>query len=377
MIAQPFRIDIDEAVLLDLKERLGRTRWPDQIPGTGWDYGTDLSYLEELVAYWLNEYDWRKHEAALNVWPQFKTQIEGIDVHFVHIKGKGPASLPLVMTHGWPGSFFEMYKVIGPLTDPAAYGRDARDSFDLVVPSIPGFGFSGPTHERGVSPRRVAEVLHRLMTEELGYSRYGTQGGDFGSGISRQMALLFPNRVVGAHLNMVGGGPNESPANEQEREIEERRQWWVRDETGYSAIQRTKPQSLGYGLNDSPAGLAAWIVEKWRTWSDCDGDIERRFTKDELLTNVMIFWVTGTITSSMRFYYESAHAPAPTGKGPTPIGVAMFPKDMIRATRAQAERLHNITHWTEMPRGGHFAAMEEPELLVEDVRAFFRGLRTN
>lgn len=372
---QPFSIHVGDDVLADLRQRLERTRWPDQIPDTGWDYGTDGAYLQELVAYWLEKFDWRKQETLLNTWPQFKTAVEGIDLHFAHVKGKGPAPLPLVITHGWPGSFFEMHKVVGPLTDPAAYGGDPDDAFDLVVPSIPGFGFSGPTRQRGVSPARVAEVLHSLMTDQLGYRRYGAQGGDFGSAISRQIGNLYPESVVGVHLNMVGGWPNEAPANEQEREIEERRNWWVTNETGYSAIQRTKPQSLGYGLNDSPAGLAAWIVEKWRTWSDCDGDVERRFTKDDLLTNIMIYWVTETITSSVRFYYESARAPIPPQKGSVPIGVAMFPKDMIRSTRTQAERFYNITHWTEMPRGGHFAAMEEPELFVEDVRAFFRPVR--
>ncbi len=375
MPIEPFTIHVDDDVLADLRRRLERTRWPDQIPGTGWDYGTDRAYLEELVRYWLESFDWRRQEALLNTWPQFKTAVEGIDLHFAQVKGKGPAPLPLVITHGWPGSFFEMHKVIGPLTDPAAYGGDPADAFDVVVPSIPGFGFSGPTRERGVSPARVAEVLNGLMTEQLGYSRYGAQGGDFGSAISRQIGNLYPEHVVGVHLNMVGGWPNEAPANEQEREIEELRNWWVTNETGYSAIQRTKPQSLAYGLNDSPAGLAAWIVEKWRTWSDCDGDVERRFSKDDLLTNITIYWVTETITSSVRFYYESARAPIAPQKGPVPIGVAMFPKDMIRTTRAQAEDHYNITHWTEMPRGGHFAAMEEPELFVEDVRTFFRAVR--
>jgi microsomal epoxide hydrolase len=378
MSLSQFEIKAPETALGDLRERLARTRWPDQLADAGWDYGTNLDYLKDLCAYWRDRFDWRAQERELNRWPQFIADIDGVQVHFQHIRGKGPKPLPLIISHGWPGSFYEMHKVIGPLSDPASDGGDPADSFDVVVPSLPGFGYSGPTRQRGVSPARIAEVFHRLMTEELGYQRYAAQGGDFGASISRQMALLAPEAVLGIHLNMVGGS-TANPRTDEEMALAEHRRWWDEEETGYQRIHRTKPQTLAYGLTDSPAGLAAWIVEKWRTWSDCDGDVEKRFTKDELLTNVMIYWLTGTINSSTRLYYEgyrALHTGAMRNSFVTvPVGVAMFPRDMIRATRLEADVQLNVTRWTEMPRGGHFAAMEEPELLAEDVRAFFRTLR--
>ncbi len=379
MAATPFKIEVPEAVLVDLKRRLRDTRWPDQLPDTTWEYGTDIGYLKELVAYWMSGFDWRKQEAMLNQFPQFKTQVDGVDLHYVHARGKGPSPAPLLLTHGWPGSFFEMYKVIGPLTDPAAYGGDPADSFDVVVPSLPGFAFSGPTRERGVGPVRAAELEHKLMTEELGYGRFGAQGGDWGAIISTSMARLFPKSLSGIHLNMLAGqrGGGE-PQTEEEKEQAQRGAFFAQEEAGYQRIQGTKPQTLGYGLNDSPAGLAAWIVEKWRTWSDCDGEIEKSFTKDEILTNVTIYWVTGTINSSTRIYYESGHArPAlpMTERVDVPTAVADFPKEIYRASRRQAESFYNVQHWTTMPRGGHFAALEEPESLVADIRDFYRGFR--
>ncbi len=272
----PFTIAVPDEILADLKRRLRDTRWPDQLPGTTWEYGTDIGYLKELVGYWMGGFDWRKQEAMLNQFPQFKTQVDGVDLHYVHVRGKGPNPAPLLLTHGWPGSFFEMYKVIGPLTDPAAYGGDPADSFDVVVPSLPGFAFSGPTRERGVGPVRAAEVEHRLMTEQLGYNRFGAQGGDWGAIISTSMARMFPKSLTGIHLNMLAGqrGGGEAQTDE-EKEQAQRSAFFAQEEAGYQRIQGTKPQTLGYGLNDSPAGLAAWIVEKWRTWSDCDGDVER------------------------------------------------------------------------------------------------------
>lgn len=376
MSVEPFRIQVPDEVLNDLRERLLRTRWPDQIPDSGWDYGTDLAYLKELVEYWRTAYDWRKQEAALNQFEHFKTRVDGIDLHFVHARGVGPSPRPLLLIHGWPGSFYEMHKVIGPLADPAAHGGDPADAFDVVVPSLPGYGFSGPTRERGVGPARIAEVLHGLMTDVLGYSRYGAQGGDWGAIITTQLARLFPGSLIGIHLNMLAGrlGSFEDET-EEEKALAAQRAYFAQEETGYQRIQGTKPQTLGYALNDSPAGLAAWIVEKWRTWSDCDGNIERRFTKDELLTNVMVYWLTGTINSSMRLYYESAHVRPAGGLGgriEVPTGVADFPKEIYRASRRQAEAAYNIVHWTSMPAGGHFAAMEEPDRLIADVRAFFR-----
>jgi pimeloyl-ACP methyl ester carboxylesterase len=300
-------------------------------------------------------------------------------MHFIHIRGKGPNPSPLMLVHGWPGSFFEMHKIIGPLTDPAAYGGDARDSFDVVVPSLPGFAFSGPTTQTGIGPARVAELLHGLMTEQLGYQRFGAQGGDWGAIISTSMARMFPASLSGIHLNMLTGRlPPGEPEDEHEKALAAQRVHFANEETGYQRIQGTKPQTLAYALNDSPVGLAAWIVEKWRTWSDCGGDVEKSFTRDELLTNVTLYWVTGTINSSMRIYYESGHSRSAlpmTDRVEVPTAVADFPREIYRASRRQAEHFYNIQQWTEMPRGGHFAAMEEPQRLIDDIRAFFRRFR--
>ena len=378
----PFTIDVPDEVLVDLRERLARTRLPDDLPGTAWDYGTDREYLEELLAYWRDEFDWRSQEWLLNGFDHFKTDVDGLDVHFIHQRSPHEDALPLVITHGWPGSIMEFYKIIPLLVDPTNYGGDAADAFHVVAPSIPGYGFSGKPAGRGWNPEKMAEVIGKLM-ERLGYDRYGTQGGDWGSIISRWQAVQHPDRVVGVHINMVTAGPPAGvedptagvPPEELARTRE--RQEFFADERGYSNIQGTKPQTLGYGLNDSPAGLAAWIVEKFRTWCDCAGDVESRFTKDELLTNVMIYWATQTITSSTRIYYESRHTPPSRELGyiETPVGCAIFPKELFIPPRAWAEAAFNVTHWTEMPRGGHFAALEEPELLTEDVRKFFRALR--
>lgn len=379
---RPFTIDVPDEVLADLRERLARTRLPDDLPGTAWDYGTDREYLEELLAYWRDEFDWRSQEWLLNGFDHFKTDVDGLDVHFIHQRSPHEDALPLVITHGWPGSIMEFYKIIPLLVDPTNYGGDAADAFHVVAPSIPGYGFSGKPAGRGWNPEKMAEVIGKLM-ERLGYDRYGTQGGDWGSIISRWQAVQHPERVVGVHINMVTAGPPagvEDPAAgvppEELARTRERQEFFA-DERGYSNIQGTKPQTLGYGLNDSPAGLAAWIVEKFRTWCDCEGDVESRFTKDELLTNVTIYWATQTITSSTRIYYESRHTPPSRELGyiETPVGCAIFPKELFIPPRAWAEAAFNVTHWTEMPRGGHFAALEEPELLTEDVRKFFRALR--
>lgn len=379
---RPFTIDVPDEVLVDLRERLARTRLPDDLPGTAWDYGTDREYLEELLAYWRDEFDWRSQEWLLNGFDHFKTDIDGLDVHFIHQRSPHEDALPLVITHGWPGSIMEFYKIIPLLVDPTNYGGDAADAFHVVAPSIPGYGFSDKPAGRGWNPEKMAEVIGKLM-ERLGYDRYGTQGGDWGSIISRWQAVQHPDRVVGVHLNMVTAGPPagvEDPAAgvppEELARTRERQEFFA-DERGYSNIQGTKPQTLGYGLNDSPAGLAAWIVEKFRTWCDCGGDVESQFTKDELLTNVTIYWATQTITSSTRIYYESRRTPASREMGyiETPVGCAIFPKELFIPPRAWAEAAYNVTHWTEMPRGGHFAALEEPELLTEDVRKFFRDLR--
>jgi pimeloyl-ACP methyl ester carboxylesterase len=378
---RPFSINVPDAVLADLKARLKNPRIPDALQGEGWELGTDTRYLRELVDYWRDRFDWRAAERRLNAMEQFTTSIDGLTVHFVHRRAKQPNAFPLLITHGWPGSIAEFTKIIGPLTDPVAHGGQSADAFHVVMPSIPGFGFSDKPREPGWDPARIAALEAKLMAR-LGYTRYGAQGGDWGSIISTRVALADPDHVAGLHLNMcVGGAPAGGDPNEglsaAERERLKARQAFQAEETGYQQIQGTKPQTIGIALNDSPVGLAAWIVEKFRTWCDCDGNPETVFTKDELLTNITLYWVTETAASSARIYYESRHPlqPAPPGRVETPTACADFPKEIIWSPRRWLEPRFNITRWTELPRGGHFAAMEQPELLVEDIRAFFRDLR--
>jgi len=378
MVRAPFQIQVAEDVLSDLKQRLARTRWSDSLPEAGWDYGTNLTYLQQLVSYWQDGYDWRAWERLLNTFPQFTTEIDGIHLHFLHVKGKGPHPIPLLISHGWPGSFFEMYKIIGPLTEPVSYGGDPNDAFDVVVPSLPGYGFSGPTNVRGVTVARIAEVFVSLM-QDLGYHRFATQGGDWGLHITRALGRAFASKIVGIHLDMQPSRAvlSREATDEAERCWLEQRARWLWGESGYSHLHETRPQTLAYGLNDSPVGLAGWMVEKFRAWSDCHGEIESVFTKDELLTTVMIYWVTQTINSSTRLYYESAHQRDDlfAGRAEVPTGVAVFPDELPIPPRSLAERLYTIQRWTEMKAGGHFAALEQPQALVEDIRAFFRPLR--
>ncbi len=381
MSAQTFAIQIDDDVLSDLQQRLQRTRWPDEIAGAGWDYGTNLDYLKQLVAYWRDAYDWRAQERLLNRFPQFQATIDGFGLHFLHIKGKGPRPMPLLISHGWPGSFFEMYKIIGPLSDPASHGGSEQDAFDVVVPSLPGYGFSQRPDERGMNVARIAELFLRLMRDELGYQRFGAQGGDWGSSITSRLGYAYPQHLIGIHLNMISSwlAVQESERLGDSPELQRWRaqlQHYRQDEGAYSRIQGTRPQTLAYGLNDSPAGLAGWIVEKFRAWSDCQGDVERAFSKDELLTNIMIYWVTQTINSSTRLYYEVDHTPGPMfGHVDVPTGVAAFPHEIIMPVRSIAERTYNIQRWSVMQAGGHFAALEQPEALVNEIRAFFKPLR--
>lgn len=376
-----FTVDIPEHVLDDLRDRLSHTRFPDEVEGTGWDYGTNLGYMKELVDYWLHTYDWRAREAELNTYHHFRTDIDGMGIHFIHERGKGPDPLPIILTHGWPDSFYRYYKIIPLLTDPAAHGGDPADAFDVIVPSMPGYGFSERPQDRGMTSARIADLWARLMTDVLGYERFAAGGGDIGSGVSQLLALRHPERVVALHLTDVGFfslGADIPDLSENEREyLDAIQQLWMQ-EGAYNMVQSTKPQTIAYGLNDSPAGLAAWIVEKFRSWSDCGGDIERRFSKDELLTNIMIYWATEAIGSSIRLYYENMHAlPLSFLKQriDVPVGMAVFPKDFIPPPREWVERRLNVERWTEMPRGGHFTAMEEPDLFVRDIREFFRPLR--
>jgi len=383
MAAEQFAIRISDAVLADLARRIDTTRWPDELENAGWEYGSNLAYMRSLAEYWRHSYDWRREEAILNRLPQFRLAIDGFHIYFVHVRGKGPAPLPLIVTHGWPGSFVEMLKLIPLLTDPTAHGGSADDAFDVIVPSLPGYGFSDRPGERGMDPKKIATLWVRLM-EELGYKRFGAQGGDWGSIISIALGLDHAKRMIGIHLNyiagrfLLGGTMNAQPDDKiASAYLEQLRGWWDA-EGGYSHEQTTKPQTLGYGLNDSPVGLAAWIIEKFRTWSDCAGDVESVFTRDQLLTNIMLYWVTQTAPSSARLYYESRQRPLSLSRSnrvEPPVAVAVFPKEIAMPPRALAERGLNIARWTEMPKGGHFAAMEQPELLAKDLREFFRPLR--
>jgi pimeloyl-ACP methyl ester carboxylesterase len=383
MDVSPFQVQVPEAALQDLRDRLGRARWPDEVAGGGWNYGADLAYLRELAAYWREGFDWRAQERALLAFNHYVSRIDGLAIHFVHERGRGPRPLPLVLTHGWPGCFVELLKLAPLLSDPAAHGAGAEDAFDVVIPSIPGFGFSERPSRPGVGNRSVALLWHSLM-RGLGYERFGAQGGDWGAGISTYLALLHPKSVLGIHLNYIPGsyrpdlGPGTRPLTEAERGFIDDQARWYDEEGAYAALQGTRPQTAAYGLNDSPVGLLAWIVEKLRAWSDCDGDVERRFPRDEILTHVTLYWVTETIGSSMRIYRESRRTPLRLGPGErvgVPCGFAHFPLEAPHPPREWVERGYDIRRWTELPRGGHFAAMEEPELLAEDIRAFFRPLR--
>ena len=384
---RPYTIQVADAVIEDLKARLALTRIPDQIPNTGWDYGTDMVYLRELIDYWRNDFDWREQESALNEFDQFVTQIDGVDVHFIHQRSTHEDAMPLLLTHGWPGSIAEFRKIIGPLTQPELYGGDPADAFHVVAPSLPGFGFSGKPEERGYNPERMAHTLAALM-QRLGYARYGAQGGDWGAIINRIHAYQYAERLIGLHSNFVLANPPADQAvldavPEAEMAAREQRQAFMLNEVGYQQIQGTKPQSLGVALNDSPAGLAAWIVEKFHGWSDIDRrlpagyGLEEKFTKDEILTNISLYWFTSSITSSARIYYENRNVAMqePLGFVTVPTAGAIFPSEIYLTPRIWAEASYNIVRWTAMPQGGHFAAMEEPELLLEDVRAFFRTLR--
>jgi len=383
MEVTPFTINIPDVVLDDLRRRLELTRWPGDSPGGNWDYGTNLTYLQELVDYWRRHFDWRAQEQRLNAFSHYKATIDGLGVHFIRQPGQGPRPMPLIITHGWPGSFFEMYKLIPLLTDPGAHGGNPSDAFDVVVPSMPGYGFSEPSTQPGMHVFKVAELWAKLMTEHLGYQRFGAQGGDWGASVTAYLGFAYPQQLIGIHVTSMTRptpylGPGSQALLAAEQAYLEQREAWLQAEGGYSHIQGTKPQTLSYGLNDSPAGLAAWIVEKYRTWSDCQGDVESRFTKDELLTTITLYWVTQTINSSTRLYYETQRQPWSLRRGErvvVPSAMAAFPREISRPPREWGERSFNVQRWTVMPRGGHFAALEEPELLAEDIRAFFRPLR--
>jgi pimeloyl-ACP methyl ester carboxylesterase len=382
MTPTPFTLRVPETAIIDLKTRLAMTRFPDQAPDAPWAYGADLAYMKELVAYWRDRFDWRAQEARLNAFPQFMVPLHGIDVHYLKVEGKGPNPLPLLLMHGWPGSVFEFMEIIPRLTDPARFGGDPADAFTVIAPSLPGYGLSFKPGQPRFSIEQIAACLADLMTDVLGYDRYGAQGGDYGAFTATRMGYAHTRNLIGIHLNFLAVRrdlqPPASPTPEEAQYFADMAVW-LKTETAYQQIQGTKPQTLAYGLTDSPAGLAAWIVEKFRTWSDCNGDVESVHTKDDMLADIALYWFTGAIGSSFWPYYARLqHAwPMPDGAQVTvPAGYAAFPKEIVRPPPSVAAPVYpKLTRWTKMARGGHFAAMEQPEALAADVAAFFRGLR--
>jgi microsomal epoxide hydrolase len=378
----PFTLAVPDAALEDLCARLALTRFPDQAPGPAWAYGTDVAYLRELVAYWRDGFDWRATEARLNALPQFKVPLHDIELHFLHVPGQGPAPCPLLLSHGWPGSVFEFLGIIPRLTDPARFGGDPADAFTVVAPSLPGYGLSFRPGQARFGAEAIADAFAALMTDVLGYPRFAAQGGDWGSFIASRLGYAYSDRLIGVHLNLMP--LRRDPAmvadpTPEERSYLDELATFLKEETGYQAIQGTRPQTLAFGLTDSPAGLAAWIVEKFRAWSDCGGDVDSVFSKDDLLANIALYWFTGCIGASFWPYYARLHGTWPIPEGETvdvPTGYAAFPHEILRPPRSLAERTYtDIRRWTPMPRGGHFAAMEQPDALAKEVRAFFRPLR--
>jgi pimeloyl-ACP methyl ester carboxylesterase len=379
----PFRIKVDQAALNDLADRLRRVRWPDELENARWEHGSDLSFMRRLLQYWLQQYEWTKEERRLNEFSHFHYERGEQRLHFIHERGRGPDPIPLILTHGWPGSFVEMLKIIPLLTDPEAHGGSSSDAFTIVVPSIPGYGFSSSPRRRGMNVFAVADMWAELMTA-LGHREFGVQGGDWGSWISTAVGLRHPRRVKGVHLNYISMGfrpdlgPGTPPLTDEENHYLDRTAQWRDAEGAYFAIQSTKPQTLAYGLTDSPIGLAAWLIEKFQRWSDCENEPSQAFTLDELITNIMIYWLTNTAHSSIRFYSEARAAPLHLNPGERvtpPCGIVRLPRELPMPPRSWAERAFNVVHWTTLPRGGHFAAMEVPDLLAEDIRKFFRPLR--
>ena len=382
MPPEPFTLTVPDSAVADLRERLARTRFPDQAPGEPWAYGTNVDYLRELVAYWRSGFDWRTQEARLNAFPQFKAPLHDIDVHFLHVPGKGPNPCPLLLMHGWPGSVYEFLDLIPRLTDPAGFGGDPADAFTVVAPSLPGYGLSFRPGQKRFGIEEIADCLADLMTETLGYRRFAAQGGDWGGITASRMGYAHADKLIGIHVNLLAvrrdGSALATPAPEERKYLDELAHW-LREETGYQWIQGTRPQTLSFGLTDSPTGLAAWIVEKFRAWSDCGGDVESAFTRDQLLANISLYWFTGAIGSSFFPDYFRMHRPWPIPDGGSigvPTGYSDFPREILRAPRSLAARTYtDIRRWTVMPRGGHFAAMEQPEALAGEIQAFFRALR--
>jgi microsomal epoxide hydrolase len=379
---KPFKIHVPDDVLADLRARLARVRWPDEPPLVPWSTGTSVEYMKQLVDYWRERFDWRAQEAKLNALRQFTVPLAGIDLHYIHEPGKGPKPIPLLLSHGWPGSVFEFHKIIPMLTDPVRFGGDAADAFTVVAPSLPGYTFSFRPGQPRFGVEQIADAFAELMSGVLGYRRFAAQGGDWGAFVTSRLGLMHADRLYGIHLNLLA--VRREPAmlanpTPEEKIFLDQLQHWIKEEMGYQWIQGTKPQTLAFGLSDSPAGLAAWIIEKFRTWSDCGGNPENAFTKDELLTNITLYWVTGAIGSSFWPYYARMHNPWPIPEGAriaVATGYAEFPAEILRPPRSVAEKVYtNIQRWTKMDKGGHFAALEQPEALAQEVRDFFRPLR--
>ena len=386
MNPQPFTVSVPDHDIDDLRTRLHHTRWVGDFANDDWRYGCNETYLRDFVQWWADSFDWRATEAAINARPNYRVVMDGIPIHFVHVKGKGPAPMPLILTHGWPWTFWEFDRVIGPLTDPAAHGGDVRDAFDVVVPSLPGFGWSSPLTTAGVNCQRTADLWATLMTEVLGYDRFAAQGGDWGALVTANLGHAHADKLYGIHESFPGFVDLDYAAIRESDFGRDEEGWWnqlvqiSRTTSSHMAVHTTDPQSIAYGLNDSPVALAAWMLERRRAWSDCGGDLERVFSREFLAATLSIYWFTQTIGSSLRFYYENFAVPwrrrhdrQPAITAPTAF--ALFPRDVLPVPRVLAERHANVKRWTPMPRGGHFAPSEQPDLLVDDIRAFFRGFR--
>jgi pimeloyl-ACP methyl ester carboxylesterase len=384
---EPFVVNVPDAILTDLDERLAKTRWPIDPGNEDWRYGAQRAYLEELVEYWRTSYDWREHERRINSYANYRTRVADVPIHFIHEPGIGPAPIPLILSHGWPWTFWDFEKVIGPLSNPAAHGGDPADAFDVVVPSLPGFGFSVPLERTGINFHRTADLWVKLMRDVLGYDRFAAQGGDWGHLVSSQLGHRYPQHMIGVHLSLAmpmdlftAELPGEDAYEPDERHFYHHTQARMAHATTHVVVQSTDPQTVAYGLNDSPVGLLAWLVDRRRWWSDCDGDVEKRFSKDDLITTTMLYWLTESYVSSARFYWEAKNDPwqpvddaKPVVRAPT--AVAIFPQELAVMPRAWLKEYYNLQRLSYMPSGGHFAPAEEPEALLEDVRAFFRPLR--
>jgi len=381
MTPQPFTLHVADAAIADLKTRLGLTRFPDAAPGEPWAFGSSVAYVRDLVAYWKDDFDWRMQEAALNAFPQFKVALHDIDVHYLHVPGVGPNPYPLLLMHGWPGSVYEFIDIIPRLTDPARFGGDARDAFTVIAPSLPGYGLSFKPGQKRFILQDMAACLHDLMTDVLGFRQFAVQGGDWGAGVASIIGQQYPLSVCGIHVNLLFAprDPAASGTTAEEQRYFEILRHWLKEETGYQQIQGTKPQTLAFAMTDSPAGLAAWIAEKFRSWSDCDGVPENAISRDRMLANISLYWFTGAIGSSFWPYYGRLNSNwplSPSQPVTVPTGYAAFPKEIIVPPRSVAERTYtNIQRWTVMRKGGHFAAMEQPAALAAEIQQFFRELR--